>query len=445
MVTPNVLILMTDQQSAEAMSCVLGRHHLYTPNMDLLASTGVVFNRAYTPNPLCAPARASLFTGRYPHQIGLQTNSVPAEPTRFPCLGTYFRDAGFDTAYFGKWHLQFPYAETSLHGFDTVADTLPANGLDLATPQLATSFIRTKRDKPFFLVASFNNPHNICEWARGDRELPDGDVGTPPPIDQCPPLRPNHAETQDEATAIGLDRQAYQAHPMFPVGEFGETQWRELTWAYYRMIELVDRRIGEVLDALRDSGEYENTVILFLSDHGECQGAHGWNQKTVFYEESARVPYILNAPNLSPGESDSLVNFGVDTLPTLAELTEVDLPPRLPGRSLVDAARCTCPDPSDYLVCQNKAAQGVGMSEAPFARDGRMVRTAMYKYCLYNVGPQYESLFDLDQDPGEMQNLARVEAYSDILAAHRSHLSHFAQRHRDETATQMLSACGYQS
>ncbi|MBB6431012.1 sulfatase family protein [Algisphaera agarilytica] len=445
MATPNVLILMTDQQSAEAMSFVLGREHLHTPNMDALAASGVVFDRAYTPNPLCAPARASLFTGRYPHEIGLQTNSVPQEPNRFRCLGTYFRDAGFDTAYFGKWHLQFPYADTSLHGFQAVSDTLPANGIDLITPQLAASFIRAKRETPFFLVASFNNPHNICEWARGDRELPDGDVGTPPPLHQCPPLRSNLAETQSEATAVSLAKQAYQANPMFPVGDYGEAQWRELVWAYYRMIELVDQRIGEVLTALHDSGEYDNTIILLLSDHGECRGAHGWNQKTVFYEESTRVPYILNAPGLSPGRSNALVNFGVDTLPTLGELTGVELPQGLPGMSLVNAAHGTATETAEYLVCENKAVQGADIFDQPFAPDGRMVRTARYKYCLYSVGPRYESLFDLEQDPGEMQNLAEDGDYGGVLAEHRKHLSHFAQRYGDDTAEQMLASCGDRS
>ncbi|MEM1109723.1 MAG: sulfatase-like hydrolase/transferase [Planctomycetota bacterium] len=438
MLRPNVLILMTDQQSADAMSCVSGREHLYTPHLDALSERSVMFRRAYSPNPLCAPARASLFTGRYPHEIGLQTNDTPDEPDRFPCLGTYFRDAGYDTAYFGKWHFPIPYADTAKHGFDTIADADRSNGADLITPGLACSFLEAPRDRPFFLVASFNNPHNICEWARGTRELPDGPVGTPPPTDRCPPRRSNHAPTENEASAIELARRAYQAQPMFPVGDFGESDWREFLWGYYRMIESVDAKIGQVIDALKASGEFDRTVVLFLSDHGDCQGAHGWNQKTVFYEESARVPFILKAPGIDPGYSNALVNFGVDTLPTLAELTGIELPPGLPGRSVADDARGKDRESPAYVVGQNCFAQGAEIDGKKFLANGRMVRTSRYKYCVYSVGPQYESLYDLNEDPGETRNLAGETAYRNVLNQHRADLADFARLNEDHTAQEIL-------
>ena len=116
---PNILVIMTDQQSADAMSCRIGNQSIKTPAMDSIAARGVSFTRAYSPNPLCVPARTSIFTGQYPHVTGVQTNSdinkvVSAEHR---CLAKYFRDAGYDTGYLGKWHMPFPVKETSVHGF----------------------------------------------------------------------------------------------------------------------------------------------------------------------------------------------------------------------------------------------------------------------------------------------------------------------------------------
>lgn len=423
---PNVLIIITDQQFAEAMSCRLGKQHLNTPAMDQLAAGGMLFTRAYSPNPLCVPARTSIFTGRYPSETGIQTNDMKKlDPERFTCLGTLFKTNGYDTAYCGKWHLPFPIGKIETHGFDWTR----GGSKDVKTAADTITFIKTRREKPFLLVASFLNPHNICEWSRG-QALPCGPIGDPPAVEQCPPRRPNYAAPQDEPEAMTLMRRSYQSAKLFPVGGFDEKKWCEYIWAYYRMIEKVDGLIGQVLDALKASGAAENTLILFMADHGDCQGAHGWNQKTVFYDESARVPFILHYPGaIEAGVSDRLVNTGVDLLPTLCDYAGIPIPKGLHGLSLKGTGNdAGGADSRQYVVVSHKMVQGAEVDGKMPVCNGRMVRSRRFKYCAYDLGGRRESLVDMEADPGEMINLAGKAEYAAELKRHREYLQEWQRK-----------------
>ncbi len=428
---PNLLIIITDQQFAEAMSCRIGGKYLKTPNMDSLAASGTSFTRAYCPNPLCVPSRTSMFTGRYPVETGVETNdTTPIDAQRFPCMGTIFKRAGYATGFFGKWHMPFREAAHDVHGFEIVN----AKKIDDAAKAAATAeFIQAKRDAPFLAVASFLNPHNICEWARG-QELPDGSVGAPPALDQCPPLRPNHAPSRNEGDIDALMRRSYQATPMFPVGNFDEKKWREYLWGYYRMIERVDARIGRVLEALRAARVEENTVVVFLADHGDCQGSHRWNQKTVLFEEAARVPCIVSYKGVTkPGAvSTRLVHTGIDLIPTLCDYTGAAPGGPLPGLSLKDTANGKPgKDPRDFVVVSNKMVQGAEVDGRLPTPDGRMLCSQRYKYWIYSEGSRRESLFDLEKDPGETVNLAADPEYKGILQHHRTMLKGWCGKYGD--------------
>jgi arylsulfatase A-like enzyme len=428
---PNILLIMTDQQSSEAMSCRLGRRYLHTPHMDSLAETGTVFSRAYCANPLCVPSRTSMFSGRYPVETGVQVNdTTPIDAQRFPNLGTLFRKAGYQTAYFGKWHLPYREAEPETHGFQ-VLQTRKLKGDD-AIGAAAASYLREGRSEPFLMVASFVNPHNICQWARSE-PLPDGEIGTPPPPEQCPPLRANHAPQKGEPDIVTLMRRSYQNSPMFPVGNFDAGKWRQYIWAYYRMIEKVDGLIGQVLGALRQARLEERTLVVFLSDHGDCQGAHGWNQKTVLWEEAARVPLILSWKGVTRrGVSERLAHTGVDLIPTLCDFAGIAAPAGLPGLSLrATAEGRQSADPREYVVVSNKMVQGAPVDGRSPKPDGRMLRSQRYKYCVYNEGDQRESLVDLQTDPGETVNLAGEARYRDILERHRAMLARWQRSVKD--------------
>ena len=350
---------------------------------------------------------------------------------RYRCFGTRFREAGYDTGYFGKWHLPFSAKDPSAHGFD-VMGAIKNNGADNEIPAPAAAFIKRTREKPFLLVTSFVNPHNICEWARGE-ELKDGAVGEPPPPEHCPPAVENLAPPEAEADGMLLMRRSYQNNRLFPVGGFDRDKWRQYRWAYFRMIEKVDAHLAVILAALRDSGQLDRTVIVFTSDHGDAQGAHGWNQKTVFYDNASRVPLVIASPGAARGSvSDRLVNTGIDLLPTLCEFAGIEAPDRLPGRSLkASALDPKTADPRRYVVSENRMAQGALVDGRTPELSGRMVRSARFKYCAYDAGTQRESLFDLQRDPGEMVNLAGRAEHRPVLVEHRQYLTQWCRETND--------------
>jgi arylsulfatase A-like enzyme len=432
---PNILVIITDQQFADAMSCCIGTDYIHTPNMDELAANGMRFTRSYCANPLCVPSRTSMFTGHYPHETCIQINtSEKIDPDKFVCMGRVFKEAGYDTGFFGKWHMPFKEANKNEHGFDTYTGK---SGRYSGVP--CSEFIRKDRKRPFLAVASFLNPHNICEWSRGQK-LPGGPIGEPPKPQDCPPLKPNMAPPEGETEIISHMRKAYQAHRLFPVGDFTNDKWRQYLWAYYRLIEKVDRHVGTLLDALRESGQEKNTLVVFLSDHGECHGVHRWNQKTVFYDEAARVPFIISQKGTTPQDTcNALVQTGVDLIPTLCDFANINAPKGLPGRSLKAHALNQSPgDDRPYIVVSNKMVQCEPVDGVMLQPDGRMVRSQKYKYCLYSLGQRRESLVDMHADPGEMVNLTAKSGCRTALLQHREFLRDFAQKHGDKVALSML-------
>ncbi|MCH5377958.1 MAG: sulfatase-like hydrolase/transferase, partial [Planctomycetes bacterium] len=238
-------------------------------------------------------------------------------------------------------------------------------------------------------------------------------------------------------------RRAYQVPDgLFPVGSFTPEDWRKDRWGYYRMTELVDREIGRVLEALRKAGLEENTLIVFTSDHGDCAGAHRWNQKTVLYDESARVPLIVSWKGKTPAAatSDKLVNTGVDILPTMLKAAGLPVPEQLPGRSLLPLALGE--DQSGwrrYVVVENDMSQTGVVDGIRPRMQGRMVRTERYKYCVYDRGQQRESLVDMQSDPGEMNNLATDPDYRQVLREHRELLARFGKEHNDPLVAELLA------
>jgi choline-sulfatase len=434
---PNIVFIIVDQLLADAMSCRMGTQFLHTPAMDGLAKSGQSFTRAYSANPLCMPSRNSMFTGRYPHETKVTQNaSVKLDPAEFVNLGDYFNQAGYRTAYFGKRHLCFNVDKSF-----QVAGSEPTKGNhDIQTLAAATDFISKKPEQPFLLVVSFINPHNVCELARGEN-LPDGAIGEAPAQELCPPAPANLAPQQNEPDTMTIMRKAYQASPLFPVGNFTRKNWRELRWGYYRLIEKVDAQIGTLLAALHNAGLDDNTVIVFTSDHGECVGAHGFNQKTVLYEESARVPLIISYPGRTQsGTCDKLVNTGIDLLPTMLDFAGLPVPDKLTGRSLRPLALGeTVTAWRDYVVVENDMEQGRSTGDFEAVAQGRMIRTERYKYCVYDHGQHRESLVDLQADPGETRNLAGNPEYHQILFDFRDLLASFAKEYNDSLAASMVA------
>lgn len=440
---PNIVLIITDQQFADAMSCRMGDRYIHTPAMDALATGGAVFSRAYSENPLCMPSRAAMFSGQYSHTNGVDYNGhQQVDAKKYPCLGTRFHDAGYDTAYFGKWHMGYPMWRSGTHsklrnGFEISHITID----DDETLAHAAGYVRQSHGKPFFMVASFLNPHNVCEFSRGDFD-PWRRIGPGVPKDQWPPAPANLHPPRNETDSMSLMRKAYDAElKYFPVGDFNAEDWRHLRWGYYRLIEWIDHRIGRLVATLHERGLDDNTVIVFTSDHGEAAGAHRWVQKTAFYDECVRVPFIVRYPgHVPPGVCEKLVNTGVDLAPTLLDFAGIPIPANLPGRSVKPLALgCEAASWRRFIVAENHMMQAGKINGYTPSLRGRMVRSDRFKYCVYNRGMRRESLFDLTADPGETVNLAGDPEYHDALLQHRGMLLSFAQEHHDTEAQRMLA------
>jgi len=415
---PNVLIITTDQQRVDATSAA-GNPWVKTPNMDAIAAQGVYFTQSYCSYPLCSPSRASLHTGRMPHEIGVDRNNVPITGEA-PLSGQCFRAAGYDTGYAGKWHVPEVYPEQGIAGFEVLNKVSRkgklARDVDQATMDAAIEFLRRKRDKPFLLVVSFINPHDICLLAGEDSPLM-ADVWTaygPSANADLPPLPLNHGLTESQPDIL-VRRAKHEG--------WDERQWRRYRYAYYRMVEEVDRQIGQVLETLRRGNQEDNTLVVFTSDHGEGLGSHRWTGKMMYYEEEAAVPLMVSWKGVLPAgviDRKHLVST-LDVLPTICDYAGVAGPVGMRGESLRQVIEK--PETAGHpFVVSEMAGGGTGGAGRSF-----LVRTERYKYMTFPGAPRAEMLFDLRADPGEMKNLAGQAALAVELQRHRELLAQWNQ------------------
>ena len=445
---PNILLIFTDQQSANTMSCA-GNVELSTPTMDRLAADGVRFERAYCATPSCAPARNSIITGTLPHELSFADGKIENPEAT---LGRILAASGYDCYYAGNRSLALS-EEQEICGFEPLSDALDAD-MAVHCRQFLLDRGQSRGSAPFFLVASFINPHNICQWAREqdtylgrieERQIPD-----------CPVLPTNYEIGPFEPQAI---RSFTATHPSAFSTEHQTDDpnwWRRYRSAYFRLIELVDSHIGIVLEGLRGSGLYDDTLVVFVSDHGDGQGAHKLKQKLVLYEEAAKVPLIVKPPkaagSFAPKVSPALAHTGLDLMPTFCDYAAIDPPAGLRGRSLrpVVEERSSAMVPAswrEHLVIEVDRAprHQPGMQMGKHGGKnliGRAVYNGQYKYVIYDWGRYREQLFDLRADPGEMVNLAASSRFAPLLASMRSCLREWCQETDDHFRVMIPSGDG---
>lgn len=412
---PNIIYIMTDQQSATAMSCA-GNPDVHTPNMDRLAANGVRFTNAYTAMPLSGPARATMFTGYMPSESGMLENEVPlVDSLRHNTVGTLVKNAGYDCAYAGKWHVNTISIPDGEFGFRNIKD----NG-DQGLAEACVDYLRNRPEWPFFLVASFTNPHNICEFARGQR-TPHAGIPSPATLEDCPNLPDNFAVAPYDASVLQFEK--HQNYSLYPTVSYTPDDWRRFRYAYYRLVEAVDAEIGKIVDEIDRQNLWKNTVIVFTSDHGDGNGAHQWNQKTALYEDVNNIPFIVCLPGKkNAGEvSEALVNNCIDFMPSICDWTGAEMPAGRNGASFRPYAEKGTEGP-EYIVTETNFLQTSGTV-------GWMVRSAQYKYVLYDKGQYREMLYDMTSDRGEMVNLAVESRYADIVKKHREILRKWILEH----------------
>ena len=414
---PNILLIITDQQHAEMMSCA-GNKNLKTPAMDSLAREGIRFTNAYVTNPVCVPSRISMATGVMAGRFGVLNNGmkarVPADVNQ-KSLGKLIKSAGYDTFYGGKVHM-CPELKPLDAGYDEYfrdqREALPVACID---------FLKRKRDRPFFAVASFINPHDICfAYSAFKGKSPRGkssvehlyQQAAKMPLKQLPPLPENFRIPELEPDAIDLYSKATAVTPAGTMRKvYDERQWRIYRWIYCRLTEQVDRHIGRILAALKQNGLEEETLVIFTSDHGDMDACHRLASKGRFYEQSVRVPLLMRYKGkIIPGKvDDHLVSSGLDILPTACSYAGVDVPKGLLGKSLRSIVEGKPVETwREYVVTENHT--------------GRMLRSKRFKYCIYRDGEFRESLIDMRNDPGEMKNLVAAPEYRTALTKHQRYL-----------------------
>jgi choline-sulfatase len=447
---PNILFIMTDQQHTGMMSCASNKW-LKTPAMDRLAASGIRFERAYACNPVCIPNRFSLQTGLMPSAIGMGQNgdsgrAAVTDVMVRQSLGRLFCKAGYETVYGGKVHLPRKMKGVENLGYRNLTGNSRRELADACA-----KFIKGSHTKPFFLFASFINPHDICYMAINDfnrtqgkppignidsktceavldRVRKTGDINTFVEAN-CPPLPSNHDVPEAEPECIAqkyINPRPFQAYTR---EKWTQDQWRLHRWAYCRLTEMVDREIGILLGALREAQIEDNTLIVFTSDHGDMDSAHKLEHKQVLYEESVRVPFIMSYKGVIPKgivNDTHLVSNGLDLLPTLCDYAGIETPGELSGMSLRPLAEGkNVREWRDFVVSESQL--------------GRMLRTGRFKYCIYESGENREQLTDLENDPGEMKNLAKLEDYRDVLNTHRRFLRRWIERTGDKIAAEYIN------
>lgn len=425
---PDIIFIMTDQQTLGAMSC-LGNPDLSTPAMDRLASDGVLLTRAYCPFPLSGPCRASLVTGLMPVQTGATDNAIrPSQEALDNGIGHRMSDAGYDCIYAGKWHAP------EINVPDDAGFTRLCNMDDRQIADACRKALEGRNsDKPLFLVASYLDPHEICEFAR-DETLPYGQL---PAFEtsECPSLPANFAKPDRSAEALDFERNAFlKSHDTY---SYSNDDWRRYLYGYYRLVERVDQRIGELLKVLDDNGLYENSLIVFCSDHGDGAASHGWNQKWALYEECINVPLIVKAPkakgNKTAGNvnSTALSNIGLDIYATFCDYAGVELDADIYlGKSLRSLAEGKAEELHEAVVSETYLSA--------IETRGWTIVEGRWKYVLYQYYQDREGLFDLENDRGELHNLSREESCADVLLRLRRALYDYALQVNDPKLLKQL-------
>ena len=418
----NMLFILSDQHNRDATGCY-GHPVVQTPSIDRLANRGTRFTHAYTNCPICVPARASLATGRYVHQIGNWDNAFPYNGS-VPGWHHRLREQGHHIDSIGKLHFRSPEDDNGftreidpLHVVEGIGDTLGSirdnppfrnkrKGIHGAGPGDSTYLQYDIRNadractwlsehqtdtKPWILFLSFVCPHPPYIAPPDLYDLYDNiDLPLPPQWQEAD--WPNHP-------AIDYFRRFFTFNEPFT-----ETQLHTLAAAYFGACTHLDQQIGRVLDALEQNELTENTRILYTSDHGESLGARGLFGKFTMYEEAAAVPFILAGPDVPQGHTVNTPISLVDCYPTVLDAVGVTIEEdHLPGQSLWPIAQA--PDQNRTVFSEYHA---VGSQHALY-----MVRNNQYKYIHYvNPPPQ---LFDLDADPNETNNLANSSDHRAIL------------------------------
>lgn len=442
---PNILLIVTDQLRSDCVGCYHG-YPVKTPHLDFLAKSGMVFEQAYTPQPLCCPARQSMISSRRPerngglwnYSIGLHTGYLKSSPEFWT---NQLKAMGYHNYYFGKWHVSPEEAPTSF-GYDKYVDhnmyktyyqstfgKLYSEGDRCEAPEhpyskwlgetdtVPLEYARThwlakhatdqleecsKQEGPWHIRLDFLEPHLPCRPCKEFLELYDEDK-----IPEWEGFR----ETFIQKPYI-QHQQIYN----WGLESMGWEEWRKIVARYYAIISQVDDAIGRVIQKLKETGQWENTLIIFTSDHGDMCGSHGMMDKNyVFYDDVVHVPFIVTWPGkiAAGSRNDEFIYQALDLGPTIMEVTGRTLE-NTDGRSLLPLLRGEKPTDWRQEIMSTFNGQQFGLYSQ------RMLRTKKWKYVWNNM--DIDELYHLEDDKGELHNLVHEPDCQDLLKDFRKRL-----------------------
>ena len=421
---PNFVVILTDDHMYRAIG--YNNPAVRTPHLDALAHEGMVLDRAYIATPICASSRASLLTGLFPQQhgsVGLDAGGFRknvVDERRYPSLAHTLAAAGYDTAFCGKSHLGPPAA----YGFG--AGKAHHDLTDAETFSFAREFLESRAGdaSPFLLWVATHQPHiPLQPGGRWQALYADANIPLAPNFRVSPP--PGSLYNQGlPGESYYRDSNATKNPENVPAGPpRTREQIAAFTRAYYAVMSQLDHQVGQLVETLRATGLYGNTVIVYLSDNGYFLGNHGLGNKITMLEESVRVPMFIRGPGVPPGaRTESLVS-SLDLYPTLAELAGAAAPAHLAGKSLAPLFK----EPGRALR-EYVASECVGVGGKP-GTGHRMVCNGRWKYIL--TGVNEEALFDLEKDPYEMENVVADAANRQVLEELRGCLRDWMDRTGD--------------
>ncbi|MDY0290136.1 MAG: sulfatase-like hydrolase/transferase [Sphaerochaeta sp.] len=437
---PNVLFFVSDQHSSK----FLGKNGVCwidTPNLDRLAQEGVTFANTYCQNPLCVPSRASLLTGTYSKHVGLYENRHILQ-SNMETLPRVLSNHGYRTCLIGKSHFngeqfqgyqQRPYGDLlgqahqaeyvrkggageSEHGLEDLLENSGATSIPLPLTQteivVAESvkwlqrYADSSKESPFFLSVHFDKPHFPYRAPKALFDKYVGKVNLP---------KNNRYVTEE---AVEFVRKAVEVNGGWEHYGTDEAMHLHALAAYSACVEWVDDAVGRILDSLQYLGLSDDTIIIYSSDHGEMAGEKGAWQKTVFFDESAKVPLIMRWKDSFKAHGDKADLVGlIDMFPTICDLAGIPIPKKCDGVSLLPLLMGEAQSlDRDHIFSESVVLKTPGHA-------GCMMRSLRYKYNYYLVGKH--ELYDMEADPGEYTNLVDRQDHTEIAAEMKAAIEQF--------------------
>ena len=482
---PNIVFIMSDDHAVSAVSAYNDwlAKIAPTPNIDRIATNGMLMTRTFNTNSICGPSRASILTGKYSHVNGFFKNEKGGDfdgsQVTFPKI---LQGAGYETAVIGKWHLGttptgFDYSKVMINwggqgtyfntvflenGKDTIVERKRHSSAQVAHDALKWLEKDRDKDKPFMLMYQFKAPHRPWQPAEEFKSLfTDGDLPHPANFnddfngreaakDQWMEIE-NHMNRRDLKISPpeGLSRR--ELNDYYAFGNKGEfwtpndtlqgaalKNWKYQTYIkdYLRCVAGVDKAVGQMLDYLEANGLAENTVVIYTSDQGFYLGEHGWFDKRWMYEESFKMPFMISYPKLiKPKSKNNNLLLNIDFAPTLLELAGVEIPEAMQGTSFVPQLISNFDDVREAVYYHYYEYPKWHMVQPHYG-----IRTKRFKLIHFYYNMDEWELYDLDSDPNEINNLYGKVKYKKLVKHLKKKLKKLQIRYDDDMTLDEMRA-----